>query len=173
MVSETNHRAVGHHDVIEPLGGLHIRGRLPDAECTTARTRALKVHELYLCLAPRFVQGRAYAVMPFANDAGRRLHNVVDLERSVRTAVSARRHRSRLPWQGSCSSHDLASLRFPGAPVCTLAHARAIVRMESADRPVAPLDRRLARVARGWGKFPPDRCWCSWVPRSPHGPGVP
>jgi hypothetical protein len=90
MVSETNHRAVRHYDVVEPLGGVHIRRRLPDAVCTAARARRLKVHELYLCLVPRFVQGRAYAVMPFANYAGRRLHNVVDLERSGSTAVSAR-----------------------------------------------------------------------------------
>lgn len=96
-VSETNHRAVCHHHVIEPLGRLHIRRRLPDAVCTRARAPRLEVHELYLCLAPCFVQGRTHAVMPLANDAVRRLHDVEDLERSGQTFVSGRRALSRLP----------------------------------------------------------------------------
>ncbi len=96
MVSETNHRAVGHDDVIEPFRGLHIGGGLPDAVCTTARARRLKMHELYLCLVPRFVQGRAHAVMPFANDASRSVHDVEHFEWSGRTAICAHRAPLRL-----------------------------------------------------------------------------
>ncbi len=39
------------------------------------------MYELYLCLVPRFVQGRARAVMPFVNGARRGLHHVEGLER--------------------------------------------------------------------------------------------
>jgi hypothetical protein len=48
------------------------------------------MQELYLCLAPWFVEGRVYAVMPLADDTGCRLHNVVDLERSGQTVVNSR-----------------------------------------------------------------------------------
>ena len=49
------------------------------------------MHEFQLRLVPKFVKGRAHAVLPFANDTGCRLHAVVDLERSDGTLVSARR----------------------------------------------------------------------------------
>lgn len=89
-VAETNHGAIGHYHVIEPLSGFHICSCLPDAVGTLARGHRLELHELHLCLLPQFVQGRTHAVMPLANDVRRGLHDVENVERNGWTIDSTR-----------------------------------------------------------------------------------
>jgi hypothetical protein len=54
------------------------------------------MNEIYLRLAPRFVQRWADPVIPFANETGCRLHDVKHLQRGRLTLVNARRAASRL-----------------------------------------------------------------------------
>ena len=88
--ARANHSSIRHHDLISPPCRLEIRRRTPDAESLPPGVSGANMRELYLRLAPRFVQGRTDTVMPFANDSRRGLHDVEDVDRRGRPIISGR-----------------------------------------------------------------------------------